>query len=164
MICKKYWNDLFYTSGSQPVGRDPKVGRGGVFVGSGTAASIVCWSLEFLELRISTFCYISKTETRTDLCEVHIISVIIRIWFLLYSLNQPDCRIETCAERVNTRGLRVPTFVGQVREPVLLCMLGGRRMGNSLCVQLNVEPKHMNFQLKNRKTRGCTKVVCQHCA
>jgi len=121
------------------------VGRGGVFVGSRTAASIVCWSLEFLELRISTSCYISKTETRTDLCEVQIISVIIPIWFLLHSLNQPDCRIESNTERVNPRGLRVPAFVGQVREPVLLCMLGGRRMGNSLCVQLNVEPKHMNL-------------------
>jgi len=115
------------------------------FVGSRTAASIVCWSLEFLELPISTFCYISKTETRTDLCEVHIISIIIPIWFLLYSLNQPDCRIESCAERVNPRGLRVPVFAGQVRESVLLCMRCGRRMGNSLCGQLNVEPKHMNL-------------------
>ena len=41
--------------------------------------------------------------------------------------------------------LRVPAFAGQVQEPVLLCMLDGRRMGNSLCVQLNVEPKHMNL-------------------
>jgi len=24
-------------------------------------------------------------------------------------------------------------------------MLGGRRMGNSLCMQLNVEPKHINL-------------------
>ena len=36
------------------------------------------------------FCYISKTETRTDLCEVHIISIIIPIRFFLYSLNQHD--------------------------------------------------------------------------
>jgi len=41
--------------------------------------------------------------------------------------------------------LRVPAFAGQVQEPVLLCMLGGHRMRNSLCVQLNVEPKHMNL-------------------
>ena len=127
------------------MGRDPKVGRGGVFVGSRTAASIVCWSLEFLELRTSTSCYIRKTETRTDLREVHIISITIPIWFLLYSLNQPACRIESCAERVNPRGLRVPAFAGQVRESVLLCMRCGRRMGNSLCGQLNVEPKHMNL-------------------
>jgi len=33
---------ILYSSGSQPVGRDPKVGRGGVSVGSRTAASIVC--------------------------------------------------------------------------------------------------------------------------
>jgi len=65
-----------YTSGSQPVGRDPKVGRGGVAVGSRTAASMVCSRLEFLELRTSTFCYINKTETRTDLCEIHIIAII----------------------------------------------------------------------------------------
>jgi len=34
----------------------PKVGRGGEAVGSRIAASIVCWSLEFLELRVSTVC------------------------------------------------------------------------------------------------------------
>jgi len=32
-----------------------------------------------------------------------------------------------------------------VREPILLSMRGGRRMGNSLCGQMNVEPKHMNL-------------------
>jgi len=36
--------------------------------------------------------YISKTETRTDICEIHIISITIPIWFLLYSFNQTDCR------------------------------------------------------------------------
>ena len=92
--------------------------------------------------RLFIFC---QMHLATDLCEVHIISIIIPFWFLLYSLNQPDCRIESCAERVNPRGLRVPAIAGQVREPVLLCMRGGRRMGNSLCGQLNVEPKHMNL-------------------
>jgi len=48
-------------------------------------------------------------------------------------------------EQVNSHGLRVHAFAGQVREPVLLCMWGRRRMGNSLCWQLNVEPKHMNL-------------------
>ena len=113
----KQW---FPTGGSRP-----QSGSRRSFVGSRTAASIVCWSLESLKLRISIFCYISKTEKQTDLCEVHIISIIIPVCFLLYSLNQPDCRIESCAERVNLRGLRVPTFVGQVREPVLLCMRAG---------------------------------------
>jgi len=41
----------------------------------------VIWSLECLELRASTFCYISKTETRTDICEVHIISIVTPIDF-----------------------------------------------------------------------------------
>ena len=35
--------------------------------------------------------------------------------------------------------------MGQVWEPVLICMLGGRRMGNSLYVKLNVEARHMNL-------------------
>jgi len=83
-------------------------------------------SIKFLELRISTLCYISKTKTRTDLCEVHIISIIIPIWCLLYSFDRPDCRIEFCEERVNPRGLRVPSFAGRVREPVLVCVRGGR--------------------------------------
>ena len=86
-----------------------------------------------------------KTETRADLCEVHIISIIIPLRFLLYILNQPDCRIESCAERVNPRGLRVPAFAGQVREPVLLCIRGGRRIGNSLFGPRNVEAKYMNL-------------------
>jgi len=137
------------------------VGRGGVFVGSRTAASIVCWSLEFLELHISTFCYISKTETRTDICEVHIISIIIPIWFILYSLNQPDCRMELCAERVNPRRFRVPAFAGQVREPVLLCMRGGKFFVRATACGTKA---HELNQLKNRKPLGCTKVVCQHCA
>jgi len=41
------------------------------------------------------------------------------------------------------RGLRVPAFVGSVREPAVLCVRGGMR--NSLCGQWNVEPKHMNL-------------------
>jgi len=89
--------------------------------------------------RLFIFC---QMHLATDLCEVLIISIIIPFRFLLYSLNQPDCRIESCAERVNPSGLRVP---GQVRESELLCMSGGRRMGNSLCRQLNVEPKHVNL-------------------
>jgi len=30
--------------------------------------------------------------------------------------------LESCAGRVNPRGLRVPAFVGRVREPALLCV------------------------------------------
>ena len=134
---------------------------GGVFVGSGTAASIVCWSLEFLELRMWTFCYISKTETRTDLCEVHIISIIIPIWFILYSFNQPDCRMELCAEQVNPRRLRAHAFARQVREPLLLCMRGGKFFVRATTCGAKA---HELNQLKNRKTLGCTKVVYQHCA
>jgi len=48
-------------------------------------------------------------------------------------------------ERVNPRGLQVLAFAGEVWAPVLLCLRGGCRMGNSLCGQLNVEPKHMNL-------------------
>jgi len=38
----------------------------------------------FRTAHINILCFISKTETRTDFCEVHIISIIISIWFLLY--------------------------------------------------------------------------------
>jgi len=131
----------FPTGGSQP-----QSGSRRSFCGVANSSLNSLLKSRIFELRISTSCYISKTETRTDLCEVHIISIIIPIWFLLYSLNQPDCRIESWTERVNPHGLRVPAFAGQVREPILLCMRGGRRMENSLCGQLNVEPKHMNLR------------------
>jgi len=110
---------------------------------------------------INILCSIIKTETRTDLREVHIISIIIPIWFLLYSLNQPNCRMELCAEWVNPRRLRVPAFAGQVREPVLLCMRGGKFFVRATASGAKA---HELNPLKNRKTRGCTKVVCQHCA
>jgi len=58
-------------------------------------------------------CYISKTETRTGPCELHIISIIIHIWSFLYRFNWPDCRIESCAGRVilsNTWERRSHTF------------------------------------------------------
>ena len=32
------------------------------------------------------------------------------------------CGVESCAGRVNPRGLRVPAFAGLVREPALLCV------------------------------------------
>ena len=81
----------------------PQSGSRRSFLGSRKAASIVCWSLEFLELRISKFCCISKTEIRADLCAIHIISIIILVWFLLYSSNRPDFRIESCAGPFNLR-------------------------------------------------------------
>jgi len=151
----------FPTGGSRP-----QSGSRWSFCGDANSSLNSLLKSRNFELRVSTFCYISKTETRTDLCEVHIISIIIPILFLLHSLNQPDCKIESYAERVNPRGLRVPAFAEQVLEPVLLCMRGGRRMGNSLFVwATECEAKaHELNQLKNRKTRGCTKVVSQQCA
>jgi len=59
------------------------------------------------------------------------------------------CLLESCAGRVNPRGLRVPAFAGRVQEPALLCVRGGlnllrgglylvrvwggRKLRNSLC-------------------------------
>ena len=37
----------------------------------------------FRTAHINILCYISKTETQTDFCEVHIITIIIPVWFLL---------------------------------------------------------------------------------
>ena len=70
----------------------------------------------FVTAHIDIVYYISKTEMRSDLCEVHMIYIIIPIWFLLYSFNRPDCRIDSCAGRVNPRGLRKPAFAGRARD------------------------------------------------
>ena len=91
--------------------------------------------------------------------------------------------IESCAGRVNPCGLRVPAFAGRVWEPPLLCvrvrveLAAGRARGElaagagragdeKFFVRLNEcwAQAHERSQLKIRKTRGCTKVVCQHCA
>ena len=130
-----------------------------------TSASIVCWGLEFLELLISTFCYINKTETRTDLCEVHIISIIIPIWFLLYSCNRPDCRIECFAGPGYPRGWGT-LICGAGAETRTAMRAGTGRMQEKKFFVVVIEcwaKVHELNQLKNRKTRGCTKVVCQHC-
>jgi len=68
--------------------------------------------------------------------------------------------MELRAERVNPHRLQVPAFAGQVREPLLLCMRGGKFF--VLATACGAKAHELN-QLKNRKTRGCTKVVCQHC-
>jgi len=73
------------------------VGRRGDFVGSRTVVSCI-----------------STTETRTYDFEDNIIYIIIPIWFLPCSFDRPDCRIDSCAGRVNPRGLRVPAFAGRV--------------------------------------------------
>jgi len=81
------------------------------------------------ELGISTFCYIRYTETRTDLCEVHIISIIIPIGFLLYSLNQPDCRIRV----LRGAGCGYPHLRGRCGNPY--CYASGAGAGlEILCV------------------------------
>jgi len=72
-------------------------------------------------LRKSTFRYISKTETQTELSEVHITSIIIPIWFLLYSFNRPDCGIEYCVGRANPL------------QCVLNSVRGGCGVRNCLC-------------------------------
>ena len=46
------------------------------------------------------------------------------------------CVLESCAGRVNPRGLRVPAFAGRVRGPALLCV---RVRGPALlCVRVRV--------------------------
>jgi len=66
--------------------------------------------------------------------------------------------LESCAGRVDPRGLRVPAFAGRVREPALRCVRvrggcglyllrvrDGRGLRNSLFGLLSVEPKHLNL-------------------
>jgi len=74
--------------------------------------------------------------------------------------------IESCAERVNPRGLRVPAFAGRVR--VELGAGAGRARVEKFFVRVTEcwSEAHELNQLKIRKTRGCTvtRVVCQYCA
>ena len=63
-------------SGSQSVGRDTKVG--GEQQPQQFAKSQI-----FRTAHINLLCYISKCETQTDFCEVHIVTIIIPVWFLL---------------------------------------------------------------------------------
>jgi len=37
----------------------------------------------FRTAHINILCYISKTETQIDFCEVHLVTIIIPVWFLL---------------------------------------------------------------------------------
>jgi len=55
--------------------------------------------------------------------------------------------------------------VGAGRVRVELGAGAGRVQVEKLCLRvLSVEPKHINNQLKNCKTCGCTEIVYQHCA
>jgi len=81
----------------------------------------------FVAAHIDSVCYISKTETLSDLCEVHITSIIIPIWFLLYSFNWPDCRKESCERWLNLMDCGNPHLRGWSG---LNLMRGGRGMIN----------------------------------
>ena len=37
----------------------------------------------FRTAHINILCYISKSQTQTDFCEVHIVTILIPVWFLL---------------------------------------------------------------------------------
>ena len=65
-----------YNSGSQPVCRDPKVG-------GEQQTQQFAKSQIFRTAHINILYYISKSETQTDFCEVHIVTIIIPVWFLL---------------------------------------------------------------------------------
>jgi len=65
---------------------------------------------------------------------------------------------ESRAGRVNPRGLRVPAFAGRVE------LAAGRDEKFFVWVTECWVKAHELNQLTNRKTRGCTEVVCQHCA
>jgi len=54
----------------------------------------------FIAVHINNLYYISKTETWTDFCEIYM-SIIIPVWFLLYSFNQPDHRNRPALEKVS---------------------------------------------------------------
>jgi len=70
--------------------------------------------------------------------------------------------------QVNLCGLRVPVFEGWVWESALLCVKSGLNLlqVDKFFVQVTEcrAKAHELNQLKNCKTRGCTELVCQHCA
>ena len=90
----------------------------------------------------------------------------IRIYHKFYMLTILCvwCPVEPCARWVNPRGLRVPAIAGRVR--VVLSADAGRAQVEKFFVRITGcwTKAHELNQLKNRKTRGCTKVVSQHYA
>ena len=96
--------------------------------------------------------------------------LIVFAYFLLVDLST-WCKLESCAGRVNPRGLRVHAFEGRVlvelaagRERVVLG--AGRARVEEFFVRATEcwAKAHELNQLKNCKTRGRTEVVCQDCA
>ena len=97
------------------------------------------------------------------------------LYLLIYTyLNSSPiaCPLESCAGWVNLCELWVPALAGQVREPVLLYMwvwvelAAGQARDEKFFVWVTgcCAKAHELNQIKNCKTRGCTKVACQHCA
>jgi len=111
----------YLTQWFQTVGRGRKVGRGGVSVGScgvvSSNLSNLVKSLIFRTAYISISWFISKTEIRTDFCEVHIISITIPILFLIYSFNRPCCKNTPAPEILK----RCPVVL-RLRQPRKTCL------------------------------------------
>ena len=109
-------------------------------------------------------CVCHQVIANTDLSAVYTHVSWIRFTWTLFYLNKA---VESCAGRVNPRGLRVPAFAGRAREPALLCVRArvelaagaGRARVEKFFLRVNEL-----IQLKNHKTHGYTEVVCQHCA
>ena len=63
-----------------------------------------------------------QLNDQEDLYEFHLRNTrcpkVVHSWIVI----KTACLVESCAGRVNPRGLRVPAFAGRVREPALLCV------------------------------------------
>ena len=71
---------ILYNSGSQPVGREPKSGsQRNCREVANSNLNILLKPRIFGTSYINILCYIITTETRRDLCEVHIITTVIPI-------------------------------------------------------------------------------------
>jgi len=77
----------FPAGGSQPQSGSRMSGFGV----TNSSLSILLKSHTFRNAHIIILCYISKTESQTDFCEVRLISIIISTYFLLHSFNRPYC-------------------------------------------------------------------------
>jgi len=148
-------NQWFPTGGSRP---QSGLRRSFCGVTNGNLNSLLK-SRIFRTSYINIYVTLAKPKHSLILMKFTLFSIIIPIWFLLCSFNRPGCRTDSCTGRVNPHRLRVPAFVLRV-------VLGAVRAQDEKFFVWVTEfwaKTHELDQLKNRKARGCTKVVYQHC-
>ena len=70
----------------------------------------------------------------------------------------PKYALESCTGRVDPRGLRVPAFAGQVREPALLCVGVRGECGLNLLRHRRIQD-FFRGELKDKFIRMCTDCI-----